>query len=95
MKNIFVGNLDGSTTAASLRSLFEAHGVVHSVKLMTDRETGLTRGFAFVEMADAEADRAIAAVNGSTVDGHTVVVHEGRPKLHVRSAASEHRLPRP
>jgi cold-inducible RNA-binding protein len=94
VKNIFVGNLDASTTAASIRSLFRSHGSIEHLKLMTDKQTGLSRGFAFVEMTDAEADRAIAALNGSIVDGRAVDVHEGRPRLHPRVAPRERRVPR-
>jgi cold-inducible RNA-binding protein len=95
VKNIFVGNLDAGTTVASIRSLFQPHGNVEHLKLMTDRGTGLSRGFAFVEMTDTEADRAIAALNGTIVDGRTVDVHEGRPKLHCDGAPRERRVPRP
>lgn len=95
MKNIFVGNLDTGTTAASIRLLFQPHGNVGHFKLMTDRETGLSRGFAFVEMVDFEADRAIAALNGSIVDGRTVDVHEGRPRLHPNRPTGERLVPRP
>lgn len=95
MKNIFVGNLDSGTTAASVRVIFAPHGTVRTLKLMTDRETGLSRGFAFVEMADSEADLAIAALNGSVLDGRTVDVHEGRPKLHLAAGSTERRVPRP
>jgi cold-inducible RNA-binding protein len=94
MKNIFVGNLDTGTTAASIRSLFQPHGSVGHFKLMTDRETGVSRGFAFVEMVDSEADRAIAALNGSLVDGRTVDVHEGRPRLHANRTPPERLVPR-
>ena len=81
MKNIFVGNLDFATTESSLRPLFEAYGSVERVNVVTDRDTGRSRGFAFVEMSDsAEADRAIAALNGSNVDGRTINVNEARPK---------------
>jgi RNA recognition motif-containing protein len=95
MKNIFVGNLDCDTTAASIRSVFEPHGTVRSLKLMIDRETGFSRGFAFVEMMDPEADCAIAALNGTVLEGRTVDVHEGRPKLHLVPAPAERRVPRP
>ncbi|HEY1203867.1 MAG: RNA-binding protein [Bryobacteraceae bacterium] len=95
MKNIFVGNLDTGTTAASIRLLFQPHGSVGHFKLMTDRETGASRGFAFVEMVDSEADRAIAALNGSVVDGRTVDVHEGRPRLLHASRTGERCVPRP
>ncbi len=64
MKNIFVGNLDFRETEDSIRSLFEPHGTVERVSLVTDRETGRSRGFAFIEMTNPdEADRAISALN--------------------------------
>ena len=81
MKNIFVGNLDFSTTEASVRALFEPYGSVDRVNLVTDRDTGRSRGFAFVEMTDAaEADRAIAALNGADMEGRALNVNEARPK---------------
>jgi len=81
VKNIFVGNLAFSTTEDELRSMFESYGRVDRVSLMTDRDTGRSRGFAFVEMADeGEAEKAIAALNGSNVGGRTVNVNEARPK---------------
>ena len=65
MKNIFVGNLDFNATEASIRSLFERYGTVDRVNVVTDRDTGRSRGFAFVEMSDtAQADQAISALNG-------------------------------
>jgi cold-inducible RNA-binding protein len=87
MKNIFVGNLNSGTTPEAIRSLFEPIGTVRKFKLMTDKETGVSRGFAFVEMPEPEAGHAIAALNGRTVDGQTIEVREGRPKLH-RAASS-------
>src|SRR6266567_2691334 len=81
MKNIFVGNLDFAATESSIRSLFEPYGNVDRVNVVTDRETGRSRGFAFVEMSDAaEADRAIAALNGADLDGRALNVNEARPK---------------
>jgi cold-inducible RNA-binding protein len=81
LKNIFVGNLDFGATEDTIRSLFEAYGTVERVSLMTDRDTGRSRGFAFVEMTDAEeADRAINALNGSNVGGRALNVNEARPK---------------
>jgi RNA recognition motif-containing protein len=81
VKNIFVGNLDFAATEASVRALFEAHGTVTRVSLVTDRDTGRPRGFGFVEMSDsAEADRAIAALNGSDLGGRALNVNEARPK---------------
>jgi cold-inducible RNA-binding protein len=81
LKNIFVGNLDFGATEDTVRSLFEAYGTVERVSLMTDRETGRSRGFAFVEMTDTEeADRAITALNGANVGGRALNVNEARPK---------------
>jgi len=81
VKNIFVGNLDFSATEASIRSLFEPYGAVDRVSLVTDRDTGRSRGFAFVEMSDAAAaDRAIAALNGHDLDGRALNINEARPK---------------
>src|SRR5674476_465956 len=81
MKNIFVGNLDFAATESSIRSLFEPYGQVDRVNLVTDRDTGRSRGFAFVEMTDsAEADRAIAALNGADLDGRALNINEARPK---------------
>ena len=81
MKNIFVGNLSFSATEDSVRGLFEAHGAVDRVSIVTDRETGRSRGFAFVEMPnDSEADRAIAGLNGANHGGRTLNVNEARPK---------------
>jgi cold-inducible RNA-binding protein len=81
MKNLYVGNLPHSTTEAELRTAFEAHGAVEKVSLVTDRETGRSRGFAFVEMTDAAAaDKAIAALNGTDMGGRTLTINEAKPK---------------
>jgi RNA recognition motif-containing protein len=81
MKNIFVGNLDFGATEDQIRSLFEAYGAVDRVSIKTDRDTGRSRGFAFVEMAnEAEAERAIAALNGTNLGGRALNVNEARPK---------------
>ncbi len=81
MKNIYVGNLSFGATEQSVRSLFETHGTVERVNLVTDRETGQARGFAFVEMTnDAEAVKAMAALNGKDIGGRTLAVNEARPK---------------
>ena len=81
MKNIFVGNLSFSATEAVVRSLFEPYGSVDRVSIVTDRDTGRSRGFAFVEMSDsAQADQAIAALNGSELDGRSLNINEARPK---------------
>lgn len=81
MKNIFVGNLSQNTPEQTLRAAFEAFGQVLSVKLVADRDTGGPRGIAFVEMnSDAEAKAAIAALNGTVIDGRKVQLNEARPK---------------
>ena len=81
MKNIFVGNLDFNTGEDELRTLFGTYGQVDRVSIMTDRDTGRSRGFGFVEMASAEeGDKAIAALNGTQVGGRTLNVNEARPK---------------
>jgi RNA recognition motif-containing protein len=81
MKNLYVGNLPHSTTEAELRNVFEPHGAVEKVSLVTDRETGRSRGFAFVEMTNAsEADKAIAALNGTDLGGRTLTINEAKPK---------------
>ena len=81
MKNIFVGNLDFSATDSSLRALFEPYGSVERVNVVTDRDTGRSRGFAFVEMTDAaQADAAIAALNGANLDGRALNINEAKPK---------------
>ena len=91
MKNIFVGNLSFGTTEATLRSMFETHGTVERVNIVTDRDSGQPRGFAFVEMAgDAEADAAINALNGRDLDGRTLNVNEARPKTD-RGSGGGHR----
>ncbi|MGA7908606.1 MAG: RNA-binding protein [Candidatus Sulfotelmatobacter sp.] len=81
MKNIFVGNLSFNTSEDELRQLFEPYGQVDRVSIMTDRDTGRSRGFGFVEMAsDEEGEKAIAGLNGSQVGGRTLNVNEARPK---------------
>jgi cold-inducible RNA-binding protein len=81
MKKIFVGNLSFGATEDAVRSMFEAYGTVERVNLITDRDTGKARGFGFVEMSNnAEADRAIAELNGRDLDGRALNVNEARPK---------------
>lgn len=81
MKNIYVGNLDFGATEDSIRALFQEYGAIERVSLATDRDTGRSRGFAFVEMTNAaEADRAIEALNGREVGGRALNVNEARPK---------------
>ena len=81
MKNLYVGNLPHSTTEAELRTIFQEHGDVERVSIVTDRETGRARGFGFVEMTNpAEADKAIAALDGSDLGGRPMKVNEAKPK---------------
>ena len=81
MKNIYVGNMDLATTEEQLRSAFAVYGTVETVSVVTDRDTGRPRGFAFVEMtSDKEAQEALAGLNGSTLGGATLKVNEARPK---------------
>jgi len=95
VKNIFVGNLNFGATEESIRSLFEPYGAVERVNLVTDRDTGRSRGFAFVEMTDpGQADRAIAALNGSSLDGRALRIDEARPKADRSDAPRERRVPR-
>ena len=81
MKKLYVGNLPFSTTEDDLRDLFSQHGEVASASIVMDRETGRSRGFGFVEMAnDADAQSAIDAVNGQDMGGRSLQVNEARPK---------------
>jgi RNA recognition motif-containing protein len=81
MKKIYVGNLSFGSTEDTVRSLFETHGNVESVSIVTDRDTGQPRGFGFVEMTnDGEAEQAIAALNGRELDGRALNVNEARPR---------------
>ena len=75
-KKLYVGNLAFSTTDEGLREAFAKHGTVESVSVITDRETGRSRGFGFVEMDDSGADAALQAMNGTDLDGRTLRVNE-------------------
>ena len=79
--NIYVGNLSFDTNDASLRVAFEAHGEVSSAQVITDRDTGRSRGFGFVEMpSQEEAQAAMTALNGTELDGRALNVNEARPR---------------
>jgi cold-inducible RNA-binding protein len=78
-KNLYVGNLPFQSTADDLRETFGQYGTVTSAQVVSDRETGRSRGFGFVEMADG-ADEAIAALNGAQFQGRTLTVNEARPR---------------
>jgi len=79
-KKIYVGNLSYQTTEGDLTSLFEQVGQVDSVNVITDRDTGRSKGFAFVEMNSEDADKAITQLNGTEVSGRTLTVNEARPR---------------
>ena len=81
MKRLYVGNLNFATTEDEIRAAFEPHGEIDSIHLVQDRDTGRSRGFAFVEMVDADqAEQAIAALNGTDLSGRDLVVNEARPR---------------
>ena len=78
---LYVGGLPYSTTEDALEQLFSEHGNVESAKVITDRDTGRSRGFGFVEMESAgEAQKAISALNGTDLDGRTLTVNEAKPR---------------
>ena len=80
-KKLYVGNLAYAVTDSTLIQLFEPHGTVQSAQVIMDRDTGRSKGFGFVEFGtDAEAQAAIAALNGKEVDGRSLIVNEARPK---------------
>jgi cold-inducible RNA-binding protein len=78
-KNIYVGNLTFQTTADDLRELFAQFGTVTSAQVVSDRDTGRSRGFGFVEMSEG-GDEAIAALNGKDVGGRSLTVNEAKPR---------------
>ncbi|HEX5733000.1 MAG TPA: RNA-binding protein [Blastocatellia bacterium] len=79
-KRIYVGNLSYQTTENDLTNLFEQAGQVESVNIITDRDTGRSKGFGFVEMSSEDADKAIAQFNGTEVNGRALTVNEARPR---------------
>ncbi len=79
-KRIFVGNLSYQTTESDLTSLFEQAGEVESASIITDRDTGRSKGFAFVEMGSEGADKAITQFNGTELNGRSLTVNEARPR---------------
>jgi cold-inducible RNA-binding protein len=77
---VFVGNLSYHTTEEALQTLFADHGEVESVRIITDRYTGRSKGFAFVEMNDEGADAAIGALHGKSLDGRDIRVEKAQPR---------------
>src|SRR5262245_22863198 len=80
-KKIYVGNLSFRTTEEELTSLFESFGAVESLSIITNRDTGRSKGFGFVSMNDDDAEKAIAALNGKEVSGRALTVNEARPMV--------------
>ena len=80
MKKIYVGNLPWSATEEQLRAIFERFGPVQSVAIITDRETGRSRGFGFIEMDPQEAEKAIEGLNGTDMDGRALRVNEAQER---------------
>ncbi len=79
--NVYVGNLPYTTSSEDLRDLFSAYGEVNSANVISDRDSGRSKGFGFVEMADdAAAKTAIDKLNGTEIDGRTITVNEARPR---------------
>ncbi|HKP85110.1 MAG TPA: RNA-binding protein [Blastocatellia bacterium] len=79
-KRIYVGNLSYQTTENDLSALFEQVGQVDSVNIITDRDTGRSKGFGFVEMSNEDADKAITQFNGTEINGRALTVNEARPR---------------
>jgi len=79
-KKLYVGNLSFQTTEGDLDELFAQAGEVESVRIITDRDTGRSRGFGFVEMSEENAEKAIAQFNGTELEGRALTVNEARPQ---------------
>jgi RNA recognition motif-containing protein len=80
LTKLYVGNLPFSATEDAVRALFAKHGTVEKVSLITDRDTGRPRGFGFVEMSNADASRAMQALNGTDLDGRSLKINEAQDK---------------
>ena len=90
MAKIYVGNLPFTATEDQVRALFAQHGTVESVALPNDRETGRPRGFGFVEMSNADASRAMQALNGKEMDGRALKINEAQDKPRSSSGSSRY-----
>ena len=80
-KKLFVGNLSFQTTESDVTSMFEQYGAVESVSIITDRDTGRSKGFGFVVMEEEGANKAIATLNGSQLNGRALTVNEAKPMV--------------
>ncbi|MCL5046575.1 MAG: RNA-binding protein [Actinobacteria bacterium] len=79
-KTLYVGNLPWATTEDDLAQAFAPHADVKSCRIITDRESGRSRGFGFVEVADEDVERAVSAMNGTMLGGREIIVNEARPR---------------
>jgi RNA recognition motif-containing protein len=90
--NLYIGNLSFNTSEDAVRQAFAAHGTVTSVRIITDRDTGQSRGFGFVEMEDSQAAQtAMNALNGQDLDGRALTINEARPREPRRDAPQRSR----
>ena len=90
--NIYLGNLSYNSSESEITAAFENYGKVTSVNIISDRDTGRSKGFAFVEMPDsAEANAAIAGLNGTTLDGRSISVNQARPREERSSGGGNNR----
>ena len=80
-KKVYVGNLSFNTNESDVRSAFEQYGTVESVTIITDRDTGRSKGFGFVEMSEEDANKAIAGLSGSQLNGRALTVNEAKPMV--------------
>jgi cold-inducible RNA-binding protein len=93
-KKLFVGNLSFQTTEVDVASTFEQCGAVESVSIITDRDTGRSKGFGFVVMEEEGASKAIATLNGSQLNGRTLTVNEAKPMVKKDFGGGDRRGPR-
>ena len=93
-KKLFVGNLSFQTTEGDLTSAFEQCGAVESVSIISDRDTGRSKGFGFIVMEEEGATKAIATLNGSQLNGRTLTVNEAKPMVRRDSGSGDRRGPR-
>lgn len=91
VKKIYVGNLSFQTPENEVRRVFEQFGSVQSVNVITDRETGRSKGFGFVEMDETDAEKAIASLSGTELHGRALTVNEARPLIRRASGNGEYR----
>ncbi|ACK41705.1 MULTISPECIES: RNA recognition motif domain-containing protein [Dictyoglomus] len=79
-KTLYVGNLPWSTTEEELKNIFASHGTVYSARIISDRNTGRSKGFGFVEVDEKEAEKMISALNNTEVKGRRIIVNEAKPR---------------